>query len=156
MHLRQRIPLPLSWPCQPCMIFRGTLDSRWVKLRFWEHHHSDCCPLKICGFLRKKKPWLYDGDQCFHSAATRWLEFRLMIAPGNSWKEQGCEEQTVFFLWSPEPYPWPLHLHLQALLKYSCGSHQWPICQTAHLFFSLLAILLNFWIFLWQILLAVY
>lgn len=55
IHLRQQIPLPLSWPCQPRMIFRGTLDSRWVKLRFWEHHHSDCCTLKICGFLQKEK-----------------------------------------------------------------------------------------------------
>ena len=53
-----------------------------------------------------------------------------MIAPGNSWKEQGVKP--VFSLWSAEPYIWPFHFHLQGSAKYSCrGRSPMSNCQTA-------------------------
>ena len=74
------------WPLPaPACYGRGeVLDSRQVKLELWEHCHSDRNTLK---FSAERKSFGLILLISFHPAAARWLEFRLMIAPGNSWKE---------------------------------------------------------------------
>lgn len=117
--LRQQIPLP----CQPCVILEEhwTLDE--LSRSLWEHGHRYHSTLKTCNVLQREKElaclWWLVSPLC----SSQMTEFKLMIAPGNSWKEQGWEGSLFP---SSDPQSPVIRLSTstsRALLSYSCGSN---------------------------------
>lgn len=87
--------------CQPHMLWAGgraywALDSQ---AELWEHRHSDQTPWS---FLQKESSGPDSVDKFSHPAAARWSACKLMIAPGNSWKEQGVKPAFFFGPLSPK------------------------------------------------------